>query len=237
MANEQGSEPLILLGSGPGSKRTMDNPISFELKQHFISRVLNETIPGSIFKIKKMTNPARDVSEYIKEGLGENLDKIENIEIKHIAGGKDEDTTKLLFALKSAEKTAREIASEAEITTAVEQIEAETIEGETPMSATKVRKDAYRTVLNGTGFDGWSEQYKEFYGPNARQIYDEILFPIKDENGEIKFSPEEIHEYINSVTLPRIVGKKSKRGGTKRKPRKLKKKTQKRRRRISRRRH
>ena len=227
MANEQGSEPLILLGSGPGSKRTMDNPISFELKQNFISRVLNEKMPRSRYKIEKMTNPARDVSNYIKEGLGENLDKIEQIEIKHIAGGKDEDTTKLLFALKSAEKTARNLASEAEIITAVEPIEAETIEGKTPMSATQVRKDAYRTFLNGTGFDGWPQEYKDFYGQDSESMYNEILFPLQ--SSEVR--TEDIENYLNPKK------RKLRKGGTKRKGRKYRKKTKKRRRRTSRYKH
>lgn len=239
MANEQHSEPLILLGSGPGSERTMDNPISFELKQEFISRVLTEKLPGSTFTIKKMTNPARDVSDYIKNGLGENFNKIEHIEIKHIAGGKDEDTTKLSFALKSAEKTAREIASGAEIITAVEPIEAETFEGEIPMSATKVRKDAYnafKTQLNGqgNGIDIWREKYGRFYGEDSEEIYNQILYPLESKTKEQQL--EMIEKYLNpSVT----VGSKRKleKGGTKRKGRKYKKKTKKRRRRTLHRNH
>lgn len=240
MANDQDSVPLILLGSGPRSERTMDNPISFELKQRFISRVLTEKMPDSRFKIEQMTNPARNVSDYIKNGLGENMDKIEHIEIKHIAGGKDEDTTKLLFALKSAEKTARELSSGAEIITAVEPIEAETIEGETPMSATKVRKDAYnafKSELNGqgNGFDIWRERYGRFYGEDSEEMYNEILFPLASKPAETQLVM--IEQYLNPNIIP--VGSKRKvgKGGTKRKGRKYKKKTQKRRRRVSRRKH
>lgn len=233
MANEQGSEPLILLGSGPGSERTMDNPISFDLKKHFIRRVLNEKLPGSRYKIEKMTNPAKNVSDYIRNGLQENLDKIDHIEIKHIAGGKDEDTTKLLFALKSAEKTAKELASGAEIITGVEPIEAETIEGDTAMSATKVRKDVYKSVLDGSGFDSWNEKYGVFYGEDAQEMYRQILYPLESK------SPEEQIEMVKNCLNPiqKSVDKKRKKGGTKRKQQKLKKKTKKRRRRISRRRH
>lgn len=233
MANKVGSTPLILLGSGPGSERTMDNPISFDFKEHFIRRVLNEKLPNSTFTIKKMTNPARDVSEYIKEGLGENLDNIKNIEIKHIAGGKDEDTSKLLFALKSAEKTARETASGAEIITEVQPIAPATIEGDTAMSATKVRKDAYQSVLDGSGFDSWNEKYGVFYGEDAREMYRQILYPLESKSQEEQI--EMVNNYLNPI--PKSVGQKKKRGGTKKKQKKLKKKTQKRRRRITRRRH
>ena len=239
MANEQGSEPLILLGSGPNKgERTMDNPISFELKQHFIRRVLNEKLPGLKFEIKKMTNPAGDVSEYIRKGLGENLNKIQNIEIKHIAGGKDEDTKKLLFALKSAEKTAKNLASGAEIITAVEPIEAETIEGETPMSATKVRKDAYKSVLDGSGFESWNEKYGVFYGHDAEDMYRQILYPLAGKSPEEKI--EMVNNYLNPIVEPIGLKRKTKKGGTKRRNKRnkiSKKKTQKKRRRTLRRKY
>jgi nicotinamide mononucleotide adenylyltransferase len=102
MANSQGSVPLIILGSGPGSddetKRTMDNPINFETKERFIRNVL----PGR-YKIVKMSNAALDVSQYVEDGL-KDVGNVKNITINHIAGGKDEDATKLSFALKSAKK-------------------------------------------------------------------------------------------------------------------------------------
>ena len=232
MANNQNSVPLILLGSGPGSDRTMDNPITFELKQYFITRILNEKIPGSRFKIEKMTNPAKNVSDYIKEGLNENLNTIKTIEIKHIAGGKDEDTTKLLFALKSAEKTASAMGTGAEIIAAVEPIEAKIIEGETPMSATKVRKDAYNAFKlelygEGSGFDIWREKYGSFYGQDSEEMYNQILYPLVSKSREEQL--EKIENYLNPKKRKR--GK----GGTKRKGRKYRKKTQKRRRRTSRR--
>ena len=228
MANNENSEPLILLGSGPGSLRTMDNPITFEAKESFIRSVL----PGK-YIIQKMTNPAKNVSDYIRNGLGESLSNITHITINHIAGGKDEDTTKLAFALKSAENTARELAPETEILTGVKAIDAETTDSGAAMSATKVRKDAYNTVLKGTGFNGWPEQYKQFYGSSAEQIYNEILFPLQEIPDVEKM--DAIKQYITSGVLPSSLNKKRKRGGTKRKNRRYKKKTQRRKKRISRR--
>jgi nicotinamide mononucleotide adenylyltransferase len=233
MANNQGSIPLILLGSGPRGERTMDNPITFETKEAFIRSVLQGE-----YIIKKMDNPAKNVSDYIREGLEESGDTLQNIDeitIKHIAGGKDEDATKLSFALKSAEKTARELVPGATIEAGVETIDAASTDSGEAMSATKVRKDAYRTVLDGSGFDGWPEQYKQFYGPNAEQIYNEILFPLNSMSNEERTTV--ISNYINPSINDKPNDKKRKRGGTKRRKRKNKKKTQKRKRRVSRRKY
>jgi hypothetical protein len=233
MANNQGSIPLILLGSGPRGERTMDNPITFETKEAFIRSVLQGE-----YIIKKMDNPAKNVSDYIREGLEESGDTLQNIDeitIIHIAGGKDEDATKLSFALKSAEKTARELVPGATIEAGVETIDAASTDSGEAMSATKVRKDAYRTVLDGSGFDGWPEQYKQFYGPNAEQIYNEILFPLNSMSNEERTTV--ISNYINPSINDKPNDKKRKRGGTKRRKRKNKKKTQKRKRRVSRRKY
>ena len=99
------------------------------------------------------------------------------------------------------------------------------------MSATKVRKDAYKTVLDDSGFDGWPEQYKQFYGSNAEEIYNEILFPLKEIPPAEKMNA--VTQYITSGVLPSSSSKKRKReiGGTKRRIRKNKKKTKKRKRR------
>ena len=47
-----------------------------------------------------------EAEAYLKIRQTESLSNIKYITINHIAGGKDEDTTKLAFALKSAENTA-----------------------------------------------------------------------------------------------------------------------------------
>jgi len=213
MANSQGSIPLIILGSGPGSddetKRTMDNPISFETKERFIRNVL----PGR-YKIVKMSNAALDVSHYVEDGL-QDIGNVKNITINHIAGGKDEDATKLSFALKAAKNTASTIAPDALIDASVVSIEPETTDSGSAMSATKVRKDAYKTILNGTGFEGWPEEYKQFYGAMAPEVYNQILYPLQ----KIPESEKEhaIIEYISSGSLPSIKkGTKRKKGGSKR---------------------
>lgn len=200
------SVPLILLGSGPaqknGDKRTMDNPISFETKKQLIVSKL-PGVEGTDYIIQEMTNPASDVSKYVSTQLGD-ISDLEDIEIKHIAGGKDDDATKLSFVLKSAENTASRLAPNATVTASVEAIEPEVTDTGSAMSATKVRKDAYKTILNGNGFEEWNIKYGQFYGPMAQTIYDEILVPIT----KSEVTPEQIQDYITNGTLPSISKKR-----------------------------
>lgn len=211
MANSQDSVPLILLGSGPGGISTMDNPIPFELKKQFISRVLNEKLPGSKYVIQEMKNPSQNVSQYIRQNLElrDELSNITDIQITHIAGGKDEDATKLGFVLKSAASTARSIIPEAIIITNVATIDVATIDGETPMSATQVRKDAYKSFLEDEtadgretqlGFEKWMKKYGEFYGQDSKNIYDAILKTLTNIPKEEQISS--IQEYLMYGTLP-----------------------------------
>ena len=200
LANNANSVPLILLGSGPkqknGDKSTMDNPISFETKKQLIESKI-PGVEGTDYIIQEMTNPAKDVSNYVSSQIG-NVSDLQDIEISHIAGGKDEDATKLAFALKSAENTASRLAPNATVIASVEAIEPEVTDTGSAMSATKVRKDAYKTILNGNGFEEWNTKYGVFYGPMAQNIYTEILAPtIKSE-----VTPEQIQDYINNGTLP-----------------------------------
>jgi nicotinamide mononucleotide adenylyltransferase len=194
LSNRQDSIPLILLGSGPGGIRTMDNPITFETKKYFIESKLDEKLDGR-YEIQLMTNPAKNVSEYIQDRLGDNVSNIVRVTINHVAGGKDEDATKLNFVKTYAEKMVKSIANEADV-------ESRVISMPANRSATKVRKDAYQTVLNGSGYEGWSQEYKDFYGDFAQTIYEEILFPL-NLSDELSFEKrEEIINYIERGELP-----------------------------------
>lgn len=269
-ANQKGTRPLILLGSGPsrpdGQRRTMDNPIPYELKEAFIRSVLERELPplppgttlyylphelgmstDSRYIIKEMTNAARDIPMFIQEQLeGFRNIPINKINIKHIAGGKDEDATKLKFALDAAANAAKRKRGDAAISAEVEAIEPEISDSEVAMSATKVRKDAYKTIITEPfGFDGWPQIYKNFYGEYAKPIYDAILFPLQN------MSPTEqiyaIEQYLETGELPRSITRQTTRqtkpktkkrniGGTnRRKHKKYKKKTLKRKRRYIRR--
>lgn len=172
-----------------------------------------------------MSTPHGDLARYIGESLkSKNVSDIKEIKINHFAGGKDEDATKLKSILDYASKVAASENPEASISANVVVIEPQQNKsGLKPMSATEVRKDAYRTYLNDNGFNDWSQQYKDFYGPIAQQVYEEILYPIYklERNGlnkEDEIKPL-VREYIETGKLPKTSRKKSgtKKGGTRRK--------------------
>lgn len=230
-AMEKDSIALILLGSGPkqsdGDKRTMDNPIPFELKKEFIEQQLQSigAKEGINYLIQEMTTPHGDLARYIGESLkSKNVSDIKEIKINHFAGGKDEDATKLKSILDYASKVAASENPEASISANVVVIEPQQNElGSKPMSATQVRNDTFKTYLDGSGFNDWPKQYKDFYGPIAQQVYEEILYPIYklERNGlnkEDEIKPL-VREYIETGKLPKTTRKKSgtKKGGTRRK--------------------
>jgi nicotinamide mononucleotide adenylyltransferase len=241
-AKSTGSTALILLGSGPkqsdGNKRTMDNPIPFITKKDFVESKL-EGVNDKDYIIREMTNPTKDISDYISEQLAKssNLPNLTDIKITHIAGGKDEDASKLSFALKSAVTTATRLApSSATVIGTVATIEPENTDTGSAMSATQVRKDAYKTVLNGNGFEEWNIKYGVFYGLMAETIYKEILYPITNYG----LTKEQIQTYIDTGELPKKkISKSQKAGTTKRRSNKYKntKKYKKRKRKTHRRIH
>jgi glycosyltransferase involved in cell wall biosynthesis len=250
-AKEKGAIPLILLGSGPGKIRTMDNPINFDTKRTFIETELAQTkynkgvgfAKDRDYIIQEMTNPARDVAEYVAKGLENSDIKPDKIQITHVAGDKGDDAEKLMFALNAGVNTAEIMMPNVPVSKNVAAITAVAASNAGPaMSATIVRKDAYRSVIDGTGYDGWLAKYGDFYDANAEAIYNAILFPLnsipEDEKEEV------IINYLENDTLP--VAKKTKKakakGITKRKINKSKNKrrrqirTQRKKRRTARRR-
>lgn len=194
-ANQKNSVPLILLGSGPKGERTLDNPITYELKSKFIRAKL----PGN-YILKEMKNPAADVSEYIKSSLEDKHSPVENIQITHVAGDKAEDSVKLNFIKPIASKAASTVAKTANIQTETEAITALKTEG-IEMSATRVRKDAYRCFIDGSGETGFTEKYGWFYQESVSDIYQQIIEPAKE------LSEEQILEYIDTG----VIGKTRKR--------------------------
>jgi hypothetical protein len=240
MAKDRNTKALILLGSGPKKERTMDNPIDFDTKKTFIDTKLREAFPGvnimDHYEILEMKTPFSDVARYVGAMTRENTE--ENIHITHIAGDKDDDLEKLRPVLSAAERVALENNPGAIVTASVQAIAAApNASGAAMMSATQVRKDAYNAYsnfLNGIGsddgFSEWPQEYKDFYGSMSRQIYAEILYPIKnlEQNG---LTPDVIQGYIQnyimSGTLPKLGKVKARKGG-KRTIRRKKNKTQKR---------
>ena len=183
MAKDSHFVPLILLGNGPKTGNPLDNPISFELKKRFINYKLSEKgfTEGKDYVIKEMTSPASNVSEFISvslETMPHDL-HLDSIKIIHVAGGKDEDASKLDFIKKFAFNAAFELKPDTgSITVATEAIEPVTIEGG-EMSATRVRKDAYKNYLNGKGLEGFLTEknglYASFFGSMVQEIYQGIV--------------------------------------------------------------
>lgn len=234
------TKALILLGSGPKKERTMDNPIDFETKKTFIDTKLSEDFPGvnitDHYKILEMKTPFSDVARYVASMTREKPREI--IHITHIAGDKDDDLEKLKSVLSVAERAALENNPGAIVTASVEAIPAApNASGAAAMSATQVRKDAYAAYsnfLSGTGsddgFSEWPQEYKEFYGDMSRQIYEAILYPIKQlerHDATTEVIQGYIENYITSGRLPKLGKVKGRKGG-KRTIRRKKNKTQKR---------
>lgn len=214
-AKEKGSVPLILLGSGPGKARTMDNPIDFETKKQFIVDKLASEYgfeENTDYIIKEMTNPAANVAEYVYKGLETSGTDLTKIEITHVAGDKGDDAEKLMFALNAAVKAAERAMPNVPVSKNVAAITAVAASNAGPaMSATIVRKDAYRSLIDGSGFEGWLDKYGEFYGTNAEAIYKAILYPLNNIPEEEK--NDIVVNYLENDTLP--VAKKIKRGKAK----------------------
>ena len=212
-AKKKGANALILLGSGPtkgtgAGRRTMDDPIEYALKKEFIeSKLPAADTNGKVsYIIQEMTTPFKDVTRHISDTL-KSMNNIKKIYITHMAGGKDDDATKLNGVLKFGSQVASEQVPSAEIfpyTDATGPPPA--APGETPMymSATNVRKFAYLHP-----FEKWAEKYGTFYGAFAERIYNEIHFPLNGLTEEAK--KEAIRKYINPPTREQktSTGKKS----------------------------
>lgn len=157
-----------------------------------------------------MTNPSSNIRSYIYTHLSGDRDfSIDKVDIVHVAGDKDDDPGKLAFALNAAQDEARKIMVDIPIETRVNSIPAApTSDLEIAMSATQVRKDAYKTLLYKTYFtkEAWFDKYGNFYGEFALRIYNAILEPA------IGLSQEQIIEYIENNKLPTLGRKKSKKG-------------------------
>lgn len=191
-ANKNQAIPLILLGSGPKGEKTLDNPISFQLKE----KVIRSQI-GGIYFIEEMKSPATNVSEYVTKVLEMTPrdHTVQKIEIIHMAGDKAQDSTKLDFIKPYAVKTAQLIRSNAEVNIITKAITPIKMEGK-EMSATTVRKDAYAAFLHNDAFELFNSKYGSFYTELTRELYDAITEPAKT------LSTDEIQNYINNGTLP-----------------------------------
>jgi len=183
--------------------------VPFETKKAFVvSKLVDAGGTDEIdFTVKKMTTPHADVANYIKVVLEEIKEKngvISKIDIKHMAGGKDDDAAKLKSVLTYVTDVARQEVPSGEVSSEVvvsPPPPSETGAVATYMSATNVRKHAYQTQLpGGNGYDDWPDSYKTFYGPSARDIFNEILYPLEKITESERVAA--INEYVDPVPKP-----------------------------------
>jgi nicotinamide mononucleotide adenylyltransferase len=249
LARDSGVPALILLGSGPAGERlSFSNPLDFETKANFIRQHLSGFIEGEDYVIQEMKNSYKDVPDYVSAEVEKlDLDGIESIEVRQLAGDKGDDTRKLAGVLTAVEKKIAPILESKPGTTfSGEVIPFEPVGSlaeEKPMSATEVRKTAFDSYVKANfdlnnGFQMWPEQFKRFYG---LEMYEAIVQPVV----VLQTSTNDddlttiVEDYIHHDRLPSKKGKR-KRGGSKRRTRKggskrRPNKTQKRRKRTTRR--
>ena len=198
-ANANNSVALILLGSGPKGERTLDNPVTFETKQEFLQFIL----PGHLqYTVRKLTNPLGDVSQWYENVLS-HIKYPSDVEFIRFAGDKGDNATKFGSFMDDRFRTLHERARST--TVAIPSVMADNTE----MSATIVRRDAYRAFVQGKdrGMDGFvifRDQYRGFYQGFCEQIYREIVEPA------LYLTREEIIEYIEDKKLPKKSKSKSK---------------------------
>ena len=216
-ANADNSVALIILGSGPKRERTMDNPIPYETKEAFLRYILPR---GLRYEIRQMTTGLADVELWYQSILS-HIPPPSCAEFIRFAGDKGDNATKLTYMDTHLGKLPRCKAFTVPIPPVM-------VNAETEMSATTVRKFAYRAHLNEmlgitnekgangkgangkgahkkglNGFAAFNAEYGKFYNEFTRNIYNDMIMPI------LEFSPEKIEEYI-TPTKP-----KTKKNGTK----------------------
>ena len=199
-----GIVPLILLGSGPKAGNPLDNPITFDLKRRFVEYKLAETRGferDRDYFLREMTNPAKNVADYVRAGLARYPGSVHlaAIHIIHVAGGKDEDASKLDFVKKFAFDAAFDLKPDTDAITVSTQTATQPTAtqptgtqptGTQPtatqptatqptatqqtafseISGTIVRKDAFRNYLTGSGVDGFLRERGGIY----REFYSEM---------------------------------------------------------------
>jgi len=193
--------PLILLGSGPGRIRTLDNPIPFSVKAQFIEEKLADIgiFPES-YRVIEMESPAKQIAEYVTSAGDIAYDEIT---VTLVAGNKEKDASgKLNFTLNAAEQAAKITWEKAKLNIKTHPVEPTYSTSDSPdsnasaMSATKVRKSVYSNYIQDKPFEEWNEQYISFYGDNAETMYRSILEPALSLDKRI------VNFYIENGKLP-----------------------------------
>jgi len=186
-ANSKGYKALIILGNGPnGGITTMEDPISFASKE----RVLRIVLAGLKFDVIEGVDQAVEkIVDWAKTQIN-----TRQVVFVQVSGNKDDNSTKLgwlnVALMKQTGVLNVDIVARSEPFDAVNQNGA-------VISATTVRKDAYRCFLSGEGHR-FAAKYGRFYGDSTEEIYSAIV------QGAKGASPEDIQAYIDKKELPPI---------------------------------
>ena len=227
-----GIVPLILLGSGPKAGNPLDNPITFDLKRRFVEYKLAETRGferDRDYFLREMTNPAKNVADYVRAGLARYPGSVHlaAIHIIHVAGGKDEDASKLDFVKKFAFDAAFDLKPDTDAITVSTQTATQPTATQptatqqtafSEISGTIVRKDAFRNYLTGSGVDGFLRErggiYREFYSEMAQEMYAGIIAPAT------KSARSKVEAYLDPTAASAFATKPATKPATKRARRK-----------------
>lgn len=189
-ANAENAVALILIGSGPKGIRTMDNPVTFETKCEFLKYI----IPAHLkYTLRPLKNPMADVEQWFHNVLT-HIESPLRVSFIRFAGDKGDNATKFKHMDTHFESLHPKSES---LTIALPPIMATATK---EMSATIVRKDAYKALLKAGpegGYHIFRELYGGFYREFTGQIYREIIEIVQT------LSPADINEYIETTKLPK----------------------------------
>jgi hypothetical protein len=208
---------IILLGSGPGKKQTLNDPLSFDLKRSVVVDLLrrygipdfniDDLIARKKVLIEEMDKAAEQIATEIRIKIFEverfisDVNKLK-VDTIRISGEKDGDVKKLAWIEQSLQKSIGQLLN-IQLRTGVNGIAAVVNEGETAMSATQVRKDALRELINLNIQGSFAAKYGQFYGANLGAVYSAIVGQAAE------LTQVQIQTYIDSGALP-----KTKKGGS-----------------------
>ena len=242
---------ILLFGEGPGGgKRTLNDPLDFNLKFEFVknkliqqlqllkeqgTKILQEIDIPTLFtsgrvKILPMSKPVDQIREIIREDLDDLYDLYREIiiNVTRTSGTKDDDIKKLAWMEKALKlgliKPDGSIAPINTYVIGINPVEKE--DSDTAMSATQVRKDALTGfITDELNINPVGQGYQLFnttYGEFYGPLYTPQIYAAIV--GQAAGLPQEqIQAYIVRGTLP-------KRGGSRAKVRKTKRRNPRRRR-------
>jgi nicotinamide mononucleotide adenylyltransferase len=216
---------IILLGSGPGKKQTLNDPLSFDFKHKVVIELLKKSIPtiddliiSKKVSIKEMDRAAEQIATEIKTEIGKLKNLFNEVNTFRISGMKDADIKKLEWIEKALVKTFADIKNLTILTSVIGIAAVVKEDGATAMSATQVRRDALTGFITDgldienpdQGYQLFAAKYGAFYGANLGAVYSAI---VEQAAG---LTPDQIQAYIDSGALP-----KTKKGGSRKRKRRL----------------